>query len=334
MIAIGTIATKVHSPERSHVELTVPDDVERYLEEMYGARLRLAGDPLKRTAGQPLLTHDRVDVGPFTIDTMRIPGKLQAAPDPLDKVAVVWPTSGRVAGCCGGVDGQARAGEIAVFAQPDLPSRSQSEDLTVTSVLLDHSLVAGVATGLPSGQAPLPVRFSGFAPVDELSTRLWQDTVRYVETCVLSADVLATPLVLGHASRLLAAVTLGAFPNTVTADPSTADRTDHQPVLLRRAVEYIESNVANDISLADIAEAVHVTPRAVQYMFRRHLDITPVAYLRRLRLQRAHADLLKASRERDTVTAIAAHWGFAHTGRFAVHYRQTYGQSPHSTLRD
>src|ERR1700720_1487345 len=33
-----------------------------------------------------------------------------------------------------------------------------------------------------------------------------------------------------------------------------------------------------------------------------------------------------------TVSEIAQRWGFAHTGRFAVLYRQTYGQSPHATL--
>jgi AraC-like DNA-binding protein len=33
-----------------------------------------------------------------------------------------------------------------------------------------------------------------------------------------------------------------------------------------------------------------------------------------------------------TVSEIAQRSGFAHTGRFAVLYRQTYGQSPHATL--
>jgi hypothetical protein len=35
-------------------------------------------------------------------------------------------------------------------------------------------------------------------------------------------------------------------------------------VLLRRAIGFMESNVIEDIGLANIAEAVHVTPRAVQ----------------------------------------------------------------------
>jgi AraC-like DNA-binding protein len=116
------------------------------------------------------------------------------------------------------------------------------------------------------------------------------------------AEVGARSLVLGHASRLLAAVTLSAFPNTATADPTPHDRTDHQRVLLRRAIKFIEADVLEDIGLADIAEAVRVTPRAVKYMFRRHLDTTPLQYLRRVRLHYAHQELLAADREQDTVS--------------------------------
>jgi AraC-like DNA-binding protein len=50
-------------------------------------------------------------------------------------------------------------------------------------------------------------------------------------------------------------------------------------------------------------------------------------------LHRAHQDLLAGSNGTATVSSIATRWGFAHTGRFAVLYRQTYGQSPHQTLR-
>ena len=105
-------------------------------------------------------------------------------------------------------------------------------------------------------------------------------------------------------------------------------------MLLARAIEFIDANAANDISLADIAEAVHVTPRAVQYMFRRHLDTTPLQYLRRVRLHHAHQELLGADRMQETVTAIAARWGFVHTGRFAMLYRETYGERPQTTLRN
>lgn len=111
------------------------------------------------------------------------------------------------------------------------------------------------------------------------------------------------------------------------------DRTDTMPPLLRRAVAFIDGNAHNAIGLADIAAAIHVTPRAVQYMFNRHLDTTPLTYLRRVRLHHAHRDLAAADPMTETVTAIAARWGWAHPGRFSVVYKSIYGQSPSSTLR-
>jgi AraC-like DNA-binding protein len=332
VIPIGNSAAQIHRPERSRVEITDPAHADEFLEDAYGVNLRLRRKPTGPSGRGALLRHARTAVGPFAIDEVYVAGDLEAAPDPLNKVVAVWPTGGRVTAACGGKETDAEAGDVAMLSQPDLPYRARSHALRVTTVLLDPSVVAGVATGLPSSEALLPIRFSTFVPVDSSAARLWKDTVNYVRHTVLADDVVATPLVLGHASRLLAAVTLSTFPNTAASDPTPCDRTDHQPVLLRRAMEFMEANITNDIALGDIAEAVHVTPRAVQYMFRRHLETTPLQYLRRLRLHYAHQDLLAANGTADTVTDISARWGFAHTGRFAVLYRRTYGQSPQTTL--
>jgi AraC-like DNA-binding protein len=280
-----------------------------------------------------MLTHSRIDVGPFIVDDVHLPGDVETSPDPLNRVVVLWATEGRVESRCDGLKTEAAAGEVTLLAQPDLPHQGRSQDLRVTSVLLDPSVVAGVAAGVPIAQAPLPIRFSDFRPVDTASSRLWKDSVNYVKNCVLVDDIMATPLVLGHASRMLAAVMLSTFPSTTTSHARPYDRTDDRPVLLRRAIEYVDSNAGSDIALADIAEAVHVTPRAVQYMFRRHLDTTPLNYLRQVRLHHARQELIGADRRHETVTAIGARWGFMHTGRFAVMYRQTFGESPHETLR-
>ena len=97
---------------------------------------------------------------------------------------------------------------------------------------------------------------------------------------------------------------------------------------------FVEDHADGDIGIADIAGAIYVTPRAIQLMFRRHRECTPMEYLRRVRLYHAHRELLSADRAQTTVARVAARWGFAHTGRFAVYYRQVYGESPHSTLRN
>ena len=311
--------------------LSDASEIGDFLENAYGVRVRLQEN---RTPGpDEKLTHDRVDVGPFAIEDIHLPGDMEFSPDALDRVVALWATDGRLEGHCDGVKGEASAGELAMVSQSDLPHYSHTEDLTATSLLLDPSVVASVATGMPISHSPPIVRFDDFRPVAPASARLWMATVDYVKKCVLADDATATPLVVGHASRLLAAVTLSTFPTTVVTRESRFDRTDSKPVLLRRAMDYVDRNVDNDIALADIAQAIHVTPRAVQYMFRKHLDTTPLQYLRRVRLHRARQDLIAADRMHDTVTAIAARWGFMHSGRFAVLYRETYGESPHTTLR-
>ncbi|HEX9831724.1 MAG TPA: helix-turn-helix domain-containing protein [Mycobacterium sp.] len=106
-----------------------------------------------------------------------------------------------------------------------------------------------------------------------------------------------------------------------------------QPVLLRRAIAFIHDNAHRDITLSDIAASVNVTPRSVQYTFRRYQGTTPLEYLRCLRLQHAHRELQAADPSVDTVTAIAGRWGFGHAGRFSSMYKRTFGTSPSQTLR-
>jgi transcriptional regulator GlxA family with amidase domain len=100
-----------------------------------------------------------------------------------------------------------------------------------------------------------------------------------------------------------------------------------------RAVAFIEERAGDDIGVTDIAGAAFVTVRAVQLAFRRYLGTTPLGYLRWVRLERAHQQLLSADPDRTTVTAVAADWHFTNASRFSAYYRAAYGVSPAQTLR-
>jgi AraC-like DNA-binding protein/anti-anti-sigma regulatory factor len=99
------------------------------------------------------------------------------------------------------------------------------------------------------------------------------------------------------------------------------------------AVAFINERARDDIGVADIAAASFVTIRAVQLAFRRYLNTTPLGYLRQIRLERAHDQLLSADSDRTTVTAVAADWHFSNASRFSGHYRAAYGVPPIQTLR-
>jgi len=107
-----------------------------------------------------------------------------------------------------------------------------------------------------------------------------------------------------------------------------------RPGTLARATAYIDARHGLGLTIDDVAGAAGVTCRALQLTFRRHLGLTPTAYMRQVRLARAHRELEQAvPGDGTTVTRIALDWGFASPSRFAAYYRSTYGRPPHETLR-
>jgi transcriptional regulator GlxA family with amidase domain len=59
--------------------------------------------------------------------------------------------------------------------------------------------------------------------------------------------------------------------------------------------------------------------------------MSPSAYLRGVRLDRVHYELMRGSRW--SVTEVAVDWGFYHPGRFAQQYRERFGSLPSETLQ-
>ncbi|MDD7938462.1 helix-turn-helix domain-containing protein [Actinomycetospora lutea] len=107
-----------------------------------------------------------------------------------------------------------------------------------------------------------------------------------------------------------------------------------EPAVVRRAVEFIHSSAHRDVGLEDIANVAGLGPRGLQAAFRKHRGQTPLGYLRAVRLENAHHELVAADpTQGHTVAVIAARWWFSNPGRFAVEYRKVFGCSPSATLR-
>jgi AraC family ethanolamine operon transcriptional activator len=100
--------------------------------------------------------------------------------------------------------------------------------------------------------------------------------------------------------------------------------------IVSRAIDYIESRLADPISMRDICAAVRVCPRTLSYAFAEVLGVSPKSYLLAMRLNRAHRDL-GDTRAHGSIQTIAGRWGFSHMGRFAHYYRGTFGERPSDT---
>jgi AraC-like DNA-binding protein len=108
------------------------------------------------------------------------------------------------------------------------------------------------------------------------------------------------------------------------------------PATISRAVELLEDQPELPWTASDLAARAGLSVRGLQAGFAAHVGEPPMAYLRRVRLQRAHADLSAGPQggpQGGSVAAIASRWGFGNLGRFAADYRARYGRPPSQTLR-
>jgi AraC-like DNA-binding protein len=101
---------------------------------------------------------------------------------------------------------------------------------------------------------------------------------------------------------------------------------------VRRAVDYIESNLDQAITVADLVEVTGVAGRTLFMHFKHFKGASPMRYARNARLRKVRQALLRADAGA-SVTDIAMSAGFTHMGRFSVTYRRHFGESPSQTLR-
>jgi transcriptional regulator GlxA family with amidase domain len=71
----------------------------------------------------------------------------------------------------------------------------------------------------------------------------------------------------------------------------------------------------------------------LEYAFQKILGMSPVAFLRRLRLHRVRLALRVGTPKTTTVSAEALKWGFWHFGDFSKAYKNCFDESPSHTLR-
>jgi AraC-like DNA-binding protein len=106
-----------------------------------------------------------------------------------------------------------------------------------------------------------------------------------------------------------------------------------RPAAVRDAMDIIEASPQLSLTTATLAMQCHISVRTLQEGFRRHLGMSPMAYLRAVRLRRAHRDLRSASASHATVASIARRWGFTHLGRFAAAHKAMFGETPLEVLQ-
>lgn len=108
---------------------------------------------------------------------------------------------------------------------------------------------------------------------------------------------------------------------------STADRL---PPAIRRAIRLFETHIEDPLRIPDVAQAVEMSERHFERMFKRETGQSPLRYYRNMRLAKARQRVLYSD---DSLRDIAVSVGYMAAAPMSRHYAELFGVSPRDERR-
>jgi AraC family ethanolamine operon transcriptional activator len=102
---------------------------------------------------------------------------------------------------------------------------------------------------------------------------------------------------------------------------------------VRKVVEYLQVHAQYLPTMSELCKVACLSERSLEYGFREQFGVTPVRYLKVVRLNGARRELVVADASSTKVVDIALRWGFVELGRFSGEYNKLFNQLPSHTLR-
>lgn len=179
-----------------------------------------------------------------------------------------------------------------------------------------------------------PITFETSVDEARPGTSAW---VRKLRTCfdlteknaIFDGGNTATQL---RVERELIADFLRSQPSNISALLASAPSTIAN-IHLRRAVQYIHTNLSKHLTISDIADSSGTTPRSLQLYFQSEFGLSPMRFLKQERLMLARCLILQSHGE-GTLADIVYQAGFSHVGRFSADYRKQFGELPSQTKEE
>ena len=277
---------------------------------------------------------EAVAMGDSVIGRLRFGGELRQLTDVTSNFHVNAPIRGAASSRSGGSEPVSTTpGQAAVFSPGRAADIEFSDDCVQICLMTPPAKLELELEELLGRSLIAPLHFDFEMSLTTPEGRSLQNAFDLVSRELDAGyGVIANPVAGRHLERLiLDGLLLGQHHNYSDALLRPAKAEARGPVM--KAVELLHDRYEEPWSTPHLARAVHSSVRSLQAGFARQVGSSPMAYLREVRLHKAHQRLLTARPGGTTVEAVATACGFVHLGRFAAAYRAAFGELPATTLR-
>lgn len=163
------------------------------------------------------------------------------------------------------------------------------------------------------------------------SSLIWQNHITNVAQMALTMDgkLRRNQMLVSYLESIMTTA-LCIFPHNYSSKLSN-DPVDNDSIKIQRAVDYINDNLKENLTLLKIAKESGVSGRSLQLLFRKKFNQTPLEYYRIQRLQAIKTELELAP-PGTRVTSVVLDFGVTSFGHFSKQYKDLFGCTPRESL--
>lgn len=165
-------------------------------------------------------------------------------------------------------------------------------------------------------------------PVFKIEQKSYQDvrsSIKRNVNTVLKDGVLEEQVLDALIDNLIEALAEGQPSNRMVSSKSRL-------AVLVKAETYIEKNIAEGVSVAQVAAHCEVSERTLLYAFKERFDVTTKLFISIIRLNHVYR-LLRSSNGQKSIANISRQMGYWHMGQFHKDYKAFFGELPSHRLR-
>lgn len=217
----------------------------------------------------------------------------------------------------------------AVISPSDSTVMRWSADADQLMVRIDRQLIERAVSAQTGRADQGPVRFE--LDFGWRESNAWRCMLLYLSTFAANEiDVVKYRLLVANIEQLVVSTLIASQPHNMS-ELKRPRRMAVLPRHVRKVEDFLREHAHEPICADQLAQLAGVSMRSLYAGFREYCGISPLQYLRNLRLDGARQTLL--AEPDSNVTSVAMRWGFSHMGRFSIEYKQRFGESPSQCLR-
>ncbi|MBM2620078.1 AraC family transcriptional regulator [Actinoplanes sp. LDG1-06] len=329
---VGGQQTRPDASARFSLATTDVDEARAFCRRMFYGPLRV--NPVGDRSGFAF-RGDVVELGPITVGEISYGSDIHVAIADLEtSYHVLAPLSGMLRSRHRGTTVLADPTRAAVFRPIGDIDLEWPGSCRLLSVKVERSALERELDAALDQQVVTPLLLGGSFNLVDAPGRTWVALVRLLFGELRRGDGLsAQPRMAGRWRDMVVSGLALTVEHPYGEEPAGMQG-PNRPRTVKRTLDAMHAEPWRPFTAADLAAVAGVGVRVLQESFRQHVGMSPLTYLRRLRLDGVHAELSRSDPWQVNVSEVAYRWGFTHLGRFAGAYRDRYGVSPSQTLRD